>query len=66
MAFDLDRVRPFGSLVLDRGSTVGNIAQPGHQNRGPSETMGLGKLPATQTNAIEQLPHQITGFQPKN
>ena len=52
MAFDLARVRPFGSLVLDLGS--GNIGPPGQQNRGPSEPMGLGKLPATQTNAIEQ------------
>jgi hypothetical protein len=54
MAFDLARVRPFGSLVLDRGSTAGNLGPPGQQNRGPSEPMGLGKWPATQTNAIEQ------------
>jgi hypothetical protein len=54
MAFDLARVRPFGSRVLDRGSTAGNIGPPGQHNRGPSEPMGLGKLPATQTNAIEQ------------
>jgi hypothetical protein len=53
-AFDLARVRPFGSRVLDRGSTAGNIGPPGQKNRGPSEPMGLGKLPATQTNAIEQ------------
>ena len=36
------------------GSTAGNIGPPGQQNRWPSEPMGLGKLPATQTNAIEQ------------
>jgi hypothetical protein len=32
IAFDLARVRPFRSLVLDRGS--GNIGPPGQQNRG--------------------------------
>ena len=57
MAFDLARARPFGSLVLDCGLTVGNIGPPGQENHGPLEPMDLGKLPArpaTQTNAIEQ------------
>jgi hypothetical protein len=40
MAFDLARVRPFGSLVLDRGSTAGNIGPPGQENYGPPEPMG--------------------------
>jgi hypothetical protein len=57
MAFHLARARPFGSLVLDCGLTVGNIGPPGQENHGPPEPMGLGKLPArpaTQTNTIEQ------------
>ena len=57
MAFHLARARPFGSLVLDCGLTVGNIGPPGQENHGPLEPMDLGKLPvkpATQTNAIEQ------------
>ena len=57
MAFHLARARPFGSLVLDCGLTVGNIGPPGQENHGPPEPMDLGKLPArpaTQTNAIEQ------------
>jgi hypothetical protein len=57
MAFDLARVRRFGSLVLDRGS--GNIGPPGQHNRSSSEPMGLGKLPTTQTNAIEHPSPQI-------
>ena len=57
MTFHLARARPFGSLVLDCGSTVGNIGSPGQENHGPPEPIDLGKLPArpaTQTNAIEQ------------
>jgi hypothetical protein len=57
MAFHLARARPFGSLVLDCGLTVGNIGPPGQENHGPPEPMDLGKLPvkpATQINAIEQ------------
>src|ERR1700686_1980787 len=40
MAFDLARVRPFGSLVLDRGSTAGDTGPPGQENYGPPEPMG--------------------------
>jgi hypothetical protein len=50
MAFHLARARPFGSLVLDCGLTVGNIGPPGQENHGPPEPMGLGKLPAGNSN----------------
>ena len=50
MAFRLARARPFGSLVLDCGLTVGNIGPPSQENHGPPEPMDLGKLPARAGN----------------
>ena len=52
MAFHLARARPFGSLVLDCGLTVGNIGPPGQENHGPPEPMGLGKLPVKRATQI--------------
>jgi hypothetical protein len=40
MAFHLARARPFGSLVLDCGLTVGNIGPPGQQNQRATGTDG--------------------------
>ena len=40
MAFHLARARPFGSLVLECGLSVGNIGPPGQENHGPPEPMG--------------------------
>ena len=58
MAFDLARVRPFGSLVLDRGSTAGDTGPPGQENYGPPEPMGPWQVagqPATPTNTSNTL-----------
>ena len=70
MAFHLARPRPFGSLVLDCGLTVGNIGPPGQQNHGPPEPMDLGKLPARarklKPTPSSNLVQEIVGFQPKN
>jgi hypothetical protein len=51
MAFDLARVRPFRSLVSIVGRVI--LVRPGQQNRG-QRSRWLGKLPATQSNALEQ------------
>ncbi len=70
MAFHLARARPFGSLVLDCGLTVGNIGPPGQENHGPPEPMGLGELPARagqlKPTPSSNLVQEIVGFQPKN
>jgi hypothetical protein len=58
MAFHLARARPFGSLVLDCGLTVGNIGPPGQENHGPPEPMDLGKLPARAGNSNQR--HRAT------
>jgi hypothetical protein len=58
MAFHLARARPFGSLVLDCGLTVGNIGPPGQENHGPPERMDLGKLPARAGNSNQR--HRAT------
>ena len=64
MAFDLARVRPFGSLVLDRGS--GNIGPPGQQNRGHRSRWVLASCRQLKPTPSSNLLHQITGSQPKN
>ena len=55
----------FPTLAKHRAILVHPAGRPtGHQNR-----QGLGELPikpATQTTAIEQPSHEITGFQPPN
>jgi hypothetical protein len=39
-AFDLARAGRFGSLVLDCGSTAGNMGPPGQENHGPPQPIG--------------------------
>jgi len=70
MAFDLARARPFGSLVLDCGLTVGNIRPPGQENHGPPEPMGPWQI-AGQGRQLKPTPssdlvQNIIGFPPKN
>ena len=69
MAFDLARARPFGSLVLDCGLTVGNIRPPGQENHGPPEPMGPWQV-AGQGRQLKPTPSSdlvqtIIGFPPK-
>jgi hypothetical protein len=66
MEFDPARVE---SPVLDRALSAGNISPPGGKTHGPQNLQGVRELPikpATQTTAIEQPSHEITGFQPPN
>src|SRR5260370_17179009 len=45
MAFHLARARPFGSLVLDCGLTVGNIGPPAQKTHGPPKPLHLPNSP---------------------
>ena len=66
MAFDLAHVRPFGSLVLDRGRLRAILVRPAGGTAGHRSRWALASCRQLKPTPSSNLPHQITGSQPKN